>query len=56
MDDPTCYWTYDTWDGFYASSCGQDFVFNYTRSDDPEFAYCPYCGQEIIWIEHEEAE
>ena len=51
-----CDWMYDTWDGAYNSSCGQGFIFNYTRSYDPEFIYCPYCGKEIEFDDGDDGE
>lgn len=54
MEDPTCYWTYDMLDGFYGTTCGHGFIFDQDRPQ--EFAYCPYCGQEIIWIKYGENE
>jgi len=54
MTEETCHWAYDTCDGFYESSCGHAFNYPYPHKDDEDFAYCPYCGQEIIWIDNDE--
>lgn len=45
----TCTWTY-TDEGYYDTSCGEAFVFNY-HPVEPQFIGCPYCMKRIQWQE-----
>jgi hypothetical protein len=48
-----CTWTYTDSEGYYATSCGQAFVFNYHPAE-PQFIGCPYCMKCIQWKEEEQ--
>lgn len=43
----TCNWKADE-DGIYATGCHQLFWFDSGDIAENKFAFCPYCGQQII--------
>ena len=51
----TCEWTYQSYDVYYDTQCGNIFQFTVGElSDAEDFKFCPFCGREIKEVKEKE--